>query len=595
MLIARSSKSACEALGDFRDEPENHTLSVLEWFPVTTLEYTPRVLSGNRFFQFTPPVPGDVPINGILAPDGSENGNLFLYSVLINGKGKRRNNTEYPYIKSRLSIFSVDPGEVYRFRLIGAQGYFLFRFSIDEHELEVIATDGYLIQPVAADYIVFHSGERFDFLLRAKNSSQLTKNDFLIRAEVWTIDAGQFPFGPPTGLPPYRVRTDFSTVAILHYNTPGSEPPTSSQYAAISEASIPRSTECTSSRPCQAVNCPFLLHRNYNIRCILTDQLRLLFPAPDNELPLNEPEPNGQELFFNFALDGFGQHNSVNGRRVRFPSVPPQLLTDPVERQTFLAREGCRDIYDRELCRDALLSVTSPDCFCAHLANVPAFGTTTRFVITDLGPQGGFAHPVHLHGHSFFVLEVGFPSYNSTTGFFLCHNDSLDCFVPEGVEECRYAGLPPVQRDYTCNNPEWRPGMRPMFGNPSSKIDPYTVRKDTVTIPTGGYVVIQFLADNPGYWFMHCHVETHTTQGMGVVINEAFGQQTPPPPGMRSCGNFSWTLEQFYDKILNPGPEREPMPNGQGRNPATQNCACNYNKLSPIFAGFYLHLPACNI
>ena len=102
--------------------------------------------------------------------------------------------------------------------------------------------------------------------------------------------------------------------------------------------------------------------------------------------------------------------------------------------------------------------------------------------------------------------------------------------------------------------------MEPVFGNPSSKIDPYTIRKDTVTIPGGGYVVIQFLADNPGHWFMHCHMETHTMQGMGVIINEAFGQQTPPPPGMRTCGNFSWDLEQFYNKILNPGPEKGRWP-----------------------------------
>jgi len=41
------------------------------------------------------------------------------------------------------------------------------------------------------------------------------------------------------------------------------------------------------------------------------------------------------------------------------------------------------------------------------------------------------------------------------------------------------------------------------------KIDAHTLRKDTVIIPVGGYVVIQFISNNPGYWFMHCHVETY--------------------------------------------------------------------------------------
>ena len=81
---------------------------------------------------------------------------------------------------------------------------------------------------------------------------------------------------------------------------------------------------------------------------------------------------------------------------------------------------------------------------------------------------------------------------------------------------------------------------------------------DTVTVPSGGYAVIQFVADNPGYWIMHCHVETHTLEGMAVVINETHAQQTPPPCGMRTCGNFTLELEEFYDIIQHPGPIENP-------------------------------------
>ena len=118
-------------------------------------------------------------------------------------------------------------------------------------------------------------------------------------------------------------------------------------------------------------------------------------------------------------------------------------------------------------------------------------------------------------------------------------------------------GTPP-QLEYTCVNPEWNQGREPSFGDPTAKINPYTVRKDTVMIPSGGYVVIQFLADNPGYWFMHCHNEVHTIGGMAVIINETHGSQTPPPDGMRTCGNFTWELEDFYDKIQHPGPRVSP-------------------------------------
>jgi len=96
-----------------------------------------------------------------------------------------------------------------------------------------------------------------------------------------------------------------------------------------------------------------MFHNSYNIdiTCTIIDQLRLLFPAPEDELPLNAPEPGeGLQLFFNFAVDEF---NSVNGCRLRFPSVPAQLITDQMELHTFIDCEVCHDVYNRELCRDS--------------------------------------------------------------------------------------------------------------------------------------------------------------------------------------------------------------------------------------------------
>ena len=577
IILEKDQNAIIEKLGQFRDEPEKHTINLLEWFPQTTANFFPALDSGNRFFQTTPPVPGGLPFFGDVAPDGAENGNLYFYSGLINGMGKHPDDTTYPYIQSRLSIFSVDGETVYRFRLIGSQGLFLFRFSIDEHQLDVIATDGYFTRKITTDYIIIHTGERFDFLLRTKPYCELLKNDFIIRAELLAVEAGRFPMQPPDELAPYRIKTHDRIEAILHYNVPGSKVPTSLEYEKIARESIPRSQTCTANQRCHAVNCPFIFHSSYNIDCTFIDQMKLLFPAPDNELPLNEPEPGedgGRELFFNFAVDGFGPHNSVNGRRLRFPSVPAQLITDQTELDEFIDGEACHDIYNRELCKVSHNAITDPRCYCVQVNTVPNFGTTTRFVISNLGPQGDFAHPVHLHGHSFFVLKVGFPEYNSSTGFKGCHNSDLNCFVSNDLR-CAYVGRPPLTRDYSCNNPEWNPGKEPLFGSPMAKIDPYTVRKDTVTVPAGGYAVIQFVADNPGYWIMHCHVETHTLEGMAVVINETAVRTTPPPDGMRKCGNFSFELEDFNDKIRNPGP----------RNSASKTLEISLVNNSPRIAG----------
>lgn len=45
-------------------------------------------------------------------------------------------------------------------------------------------------------------------------------------------------------------------------------------------------------------------------------------------------------------------------------------------------------------------------------------------------------------------------------------------------------------------------------------------RRDVVLLPTNGYVVIAFKADNPGPWLVHCHIATHISAGLGMQIME---------------------------------------------------------------------------
>ena len=93
--------------------------------------------------------------------------------------------------------------------------------------------------------------------------------------------------------------------------------------------------------------------------------------------------------------------------------------------------------------------------------------------------------------------------------------------------------------------PKWTSGVAPT----DIKITKKTVRKDTVMVPAGGYVVIDFIIDNPGYWFLHCHIEPHQLEGMALVINEAQTEQNPPPDGMHSCGSFNWSVGEFNQKL----------------------------------------------
>ncbi|KZV80843.1 laccase [Exidia glandulosa HHB12029] len=95
-------------------------------------------------------------------------------------------------------------------------------------------------------------------------------------------------------------------------------------------------------------------------------------------------------------------------------------------------------------------------------------------------------HPFHLHGHKFQIV-------NKAT-------------------------------DFTSDDPELNPPVQEGQANP--------VRRDTVQIPSMGSATLRFVADNPGAWLFHCHIEWHLEAGLAVTLLEAplEAQQIVKPP-----------------------------------------------------------------
>ncbi|KAF2102300.1 hypothetical protein NA57DRAFT_35573 [Rhizodiscina lignyota] len=80
-------------------------------------------------------------------------------------------------------------------------------------------------------------------------------------------------------------------------------------------------------------------------------------------------------------------------------------------------------------------------------------------------------HPIHLHGHDFYVMaSAGSATYNSSV---------------------------------TLN-----------YDNPP--------RRDVATLLAAGYLVIAFKTDNPGAWLMHCHIGWHTSEGLDMQFVERY-------------------------------------------------------------------------
>lgn len=41
-----------------------------------------------------------------------------------------------------------------------------------------------------------------------------------------------------------------------------------------------------------------------------------------------------------------------------------------------------------------------------------------------------------------------------------------------------------------------------------------------VLLPSNGFIVIAFPADNPGAWLLHCHIAFHASSGLALQILE---------------------------------------------------------------------------
>lgn len=139
-------------------------------------------------------------------------------------------------------------------------------------------------------------------------------------------------------------------------------------------------------------------------------------------------------------------------------------------------------------------------------------------------------------GHTFHVVDVGYPEHEPRTGFIKSggHNKKIYC---DDVN-CKKKKDCIKER---CTRPRWASNP------PQFSIHPKTIRKDTAIVTAGGYVVINFISDNPVQWFLHYHIEVHQLEGMALIVNEASNEQRKlqPPTEMNKCGDFQLSVQKY--------------------------------------------------
>ena len=507
-----------EIIGEFEDTPASHTMTLFDFLRENSLGAYVKVKSVLPFYseKRLDDVPRQVDraTPNIRTTDGSKLGPMPYWSGLINGRGRYNSTTH-----SLLSVFHVDHDKAYRFRVIGAQSLYSYKLEVVGHKLKVMATDGHLLVPVEVDYIIVHAGERYDFVLVADQRP----GNYLIRAQVLGIanlssDPSEFEF------------VNLAAEAILHYNDV-SVTVAQPNFLALYDDVIDVTRGCGPTKQCRALNCPFeKFPDKLGIDCISLNHLQSLFPNTEEDMPdLRTLLSSTSTIFFNFGFDGNIADPSVNGRTFRLPPTPYQTYPGQYE-------EDLR-VYPLETCQycQAMEHQSSRYCDCTHVVPIATqekpcsqkdddkCGDHILIVFSavtlDFGQE---SHPVHLHGHNFHVVHVGYGAYNSN-GLLQAGSAHIFCDAPR------------------CLNPTWN-GTVPHFGKymtDEGKLIETAVRKDSVLVPAGGYVVVAVPLNNPGYWLLHCHSEPHLFKGMAVILQEYPEKEHPrPPDGINKVGHF---------------------------------------------------------
>lgn len=126
-----------------------------------------------------------------------------------------------------------------------------------------------------------------------------------------------------------------------------------------------------------------------------------------------------------------------------------------------------------------------------------ANATTNEWVYLLIETPIPVYHPIHLHGHDFYIISQGSGHWDAAT---------------------------------TLQNPK-------ALQNPP--------RRDTAMLPQNGHLLLAWKIDNPGVWLMHCHIGWHVQEGFALQFIE-LRHQIPrivnPGPIQRVCNRWSGVM-----------------------------------------------------
>ncbi|XP_051174280.1 uncharacterized protein LOC127289987 [Leptopilina boulardi] len=450
-LIVRQTSSQDPHWSEYDEDLPTHIIIIHDWFHYLSSEEHPTI---------------------------SEDALLPPNNILINGRG-RFQDSDGKVTNATLETFYVEPGKRYRFRLINSISLrCTAMFTIEEHNVTVIAQDSIPVSPEPVTSLHSAGGERVDFILTANRKP----GSYWIQVR---------------GLNDCAEKQN-QQLAILSYSgaskTPQSTMPTYKNYLPEGKVHNPKDGKCDELRS--------------NAICVT--QLKSTYLL-DKKLTKGEPDQR-----FIFPLDvhafDYGEKNPYYSTNEFYKKSP--YPTYP--RSAIASIDGILNVVPSELlitsnkyskitCNRKHISTNQcPDpCYCTHLVDIKK-DAIVEIILYDKAGIEGVLHPFHLHGYKFTVLKIGQERTQNLT-----------------------------LRDVNSILNEHKSILS------STGYSRHTPMKDTVIVSTAGYVILRFIADNPGFWSFHCHIDWHMLEGMNMVLHVGNREDLPPiPKNFHTCGSW---------------------------------------------------------
>ncbi|CAM0944167.1 unnamed protein product [Alopecurus aequalis] len=362
----------------------------------------------------------------------------------------------------------VKHAKTYMLRIINAGLTNEFFFAIAGHRLTVVGTDASYIKPFTVDHVFIAPGQTktvlFDAHRRMHGRSNGTYRYYMAAR--------------PYATNPLSLFDNSTATAVLEYvdAPPAAATPPDMPFLPSFNDSVAAEGYSAQLRSLASDEHPVDVPRHVHHQMLMTMAINEITCAP-SEL-CKGPSNNRLAASLNnvsfetpsTAILGAYYRSVLHGvAKTDFPDNPAVVFN-------YTSEDLPLDLYFTA--RDTRVKVLE-------------YGAVVEVVFQGTAIFGTESHPMHLHGHSFYVVGRGLGNFEK-------HKDPATYNLVD----------PPYQ--------------------------------NTVSVPKGGWAAIRFRATNPGVWFMHCHFERHMVWGMETVFIVKNGKKReakimPPHADMPRC------------------------------------------------------------